>query len=350
MAAVWYGFPASSMTIIAVTGTKGKTTTCNMIAGLLGFAGHKTGMMTSINFQVGERRWSNCLKQSTLPPFMMQRLLKEMKTEGCTHVVVEVTSHAVTQHRVFGLSPDIAVLTCIDEDHIEYHGSHKAYRDEKLKLFKMLSAGRRKPGVKKVAILNQDDPYYEEFKDVPCDVTNTYGLKRGTYVATDLELHPTRTEFLLSIPNDKERIVTKFVGKLNVYNALAAVGVGLACGMNLRSIKEALGKAPTVPGRQELVSAGQEFAVVVDYAHTVDSLRQVCGIFKPLTKGRFILVFGCTGGGRDKAKRPLMGKVADECADMIVVTDDDPYEENRIGILKEIAIGIKRKEGSGHGE
>ncbi len=346
-AAVYYGFPANKMTIIGVTGTKGKTTTCNLLAKVFQSSGYKVGMMTSINFQIGEKRWANISKQTTLSPFAMQKMLKKMVTEGCTHAVVEVSSHAVTQHRTFGLNVDTAVLTQIDTDHIEYHGSHKAYRNAKLQLFRMLSSGKRKPNIKKIAILNQDDKYYDEFKDVSSDVTYTYGLRKGTCIAEFIKLKADGTEFVLKIPNHEERIVTPLVGDFNVYNSLAAISAALANGISTHAIKDALEDLDPIPGRQEWVDVGQDFSVVVDYAHTVDSLDKLCGLFKPLTEGKLILVFGCTGGGRDKVKRPKMGEVGDKYADLLILTDDDPYTEDRMQILRDIAKGVDRVEGRG---
>ena len=348
-AAVRYGFPANKLTVIAVTGTKGKTTTCHLITKIFQHAGHKVGMTTSTHFQIGDRRWVNKTKQNTPSPFAFQKMLYDMVQAGCSHAVVEVSSHAVTQHRIFGLNVDTAVLTQIDEDHIEYHGSHRAYREAKLGLFRSLASGRRKPHVKKIAILNQDDKYFEDFRKVAVDVMFTYGARRGTCMASHIDLSAAGTEFVLNIPNHKERIVTKLVGEFNVHNVLAASSAALANGLSTHAVKDALEELDPIPGRQEWVDAGQEFSVIVDYAHTVDSLRKVCELFKPLTKGRLILVFGCTGGGRDHSKRPEMGKVADEFADVIVLTDDDPYEEDRMEILKGIARGIDRVEGPGDG-
>lgn len=347
MACLFYGFPASSMTIIAVTGTKGKTTTSNIIAQMLHYSGFKVGLMTSINYRIGESVWTNVSKQGTLSPFQLQKMLARMKAEGCTHVVIEVTSHAITQSRIWGTSPDIAVLTQIDEDHIEYHGSHKAYRSEKLKLFKMLRQGKRKPFSQKTAVLNQDDKYFDEFKDVACDRLITYSLNKGTCVAVDLEFFPHRTEFTLKIPNDAVRLKMNLVGEFNVKNALGAISALLSCGLSLHQIKDALANLELIPGRQESVDAGQDFSVIVDYAHTEDSLRQLLDLYKPLAKGKIILVFGCTGGGRDTAKRPKMGAVADKIADFIVLTDDDPYFEDRMKIISEIKKGVNRVEGEG---
>ena len=349
-AAVVYGFPAHKLTVIGVTGTKGKTTTTNLIAHVLSHAGFKVGMTTSINFQIGDQKWVNTSKQTSLSPFDLQKMLRQMVKEGCTHAVIEVSSHAVTQNRIWGVPFDCAVLTQIDSDHIEYHGSHKAYRGEKLKLFRGVSRSRRKPGVQKVIVLNNDDQYFDEFKDAASDVLYTYGLKKGTFRADHIKLFPTGTEFVFKIPNHNERIVTSLIGEFNVYNVLAAASVAIAYGVSLHGIKDAFEDVQAIPGRQELIDAGQKFPVVVDYAHTVDSLTKVAGLFKPLTKGRLFMVYGCTGGGRDKSKRSEMGKVGDKYADVLILTDDDPYTEDRMGILNEISKWVERSEGPAEGE
>ncbi len=344
-AAVYYGFPAKKLNVIAVTGTKGKTTTTNLIAGILTEAGYKVGMTSTINFQVGDSRWSNLTKITTLGPFFLQKILRKMVNEGCSHAVLEVSSHAINQNRVWGINIDTAVLTNVGEDHLEYHGGFQNYLRTKGLLFERLNRADRKPGIYKNAVLNKDDSNFLYFDQFLVDRKYTYGMSGSTVYATNLQLTPAGSVFTLNVPNNKIEIQLKLPGKFNVYNALAAATVALACNINLALIKTALEKASAIPGRFETIDCGQKFTIVVDYAHTTDSLEKLLSLYKDLTKGKVYVVFGATGGGRDKAKRPKMGAVADKFADYVIVTDDDPYEESEWGIIEQVAKGVKRVDG-----
>lgn len=345
IAALFYGFPGNKMTVISVTGTKGKTTTCNLITSVLRESGHKVGMATTVNIRVGDNVWSNKTKMTTMGRFALQKLLKQMLKEGCKYAILEVSSIALTQNRLYGINTDIAVITNMQSDHLEYHGSFKKYREAKGLLFKNLNTSRRKVGVQKVAILNRDDAEFSYFDKFLADRKITYGLRKTEVKVDDIELLAHGSIFKIILPNQESGIYLPFPGMFNVYNALAAASVAVALGIDLKTIKRGFENCPAVPGRTESIHAGQEYTIIVDYAHTTESLENICQLFKNLSKGKQILVFGCTGGGRDKAKRPLMGKVADKYADCIILTDDDPYEEDRYEIIQQIAGGIKRKEG-----
>lgn len=348
LAAFFYRFPAENMRVIAVTGTNGKTTVVSLIAAILEAAGKKVGVSSSVNFQVGSHKWINDTKQTTLGRFALQKLLRQMADTRCDCAILEVTSHAITQSRLWGINVDTAVLTNVYGDHIEYHGDFKEYLHAKGKLFEGLNRARRKPNTPKIAVLNRDDPNFEYFEKFVADRTMLYGLKGGaTCYATDIELKPNSTSFDLNIPNNKVRVNMSLPGIVNVYNALAASAVSIAHDVSLSVIKSALERFSGVPGRMESIDEGQEFAVIVDYAHTPYALEKLLSMFKNITKGRLIAVFGATGGGRDKRKRPIMGRIADRYADMIVLTDDDPYLDERFGIIEDIAKGINREEGEG---
>ncbi len=344
-ACLYYRFPANSLQVIAVTGTKGKTTTTNLIAGVLTEAGYKVGMTSTINFQVAGLTWTNASKVTTLGPFFLQKMLRKMVNEGCTHAVLEVSSHAITQNRIWGINVDTAVITNIGEDHLEYHGGFDNYLRTKGLLFERLNRSKRKPLIQKVAILNQDDSHFAFFDQFMADKKFTYGVGAGSCSAIDVALLPHGSSFVLRVPNHQVEIQLKLPGQFNVYNALAAASVALSNNINVTVIKTALEKASAIPGRFESIDCGQPFTVIVDYAHTTESLRSLLHLYKDLTKGKLYVVFGATGGGRDKAKRPKMGQAADEFADFIILTDDDPYEEDEWHIIEDIAGGIKRKEG-----
>ncbi len=345
LAATYYRYPSRYLNVIGVTGTKGKTTTTNLITSVLTEAGYKVGMTSTILFQVGDTKWTNLTKQTTLGPFFLQKMLREMVNAGCTHAVLEVSSHAIHQNRTWGVNFDTAVLTNIGEDHLEYHGGFENYLHIKGLLFARLNLSQRKPRIPKVAVLNKDDAHFVYFDQFLVDREYTYGLGGGTCFASDIILTPRGSNFTLHVPNNQIDVEFKLPGEFNVYNAVAAATVGLVNNINLPVIKEALEKASSVPGRFETIDCGQKFTVVVDYAHTHESLEKLMSLYEKLTKGTLYLVFGATGGGRDKAKRPKMGAVADKYADYIIATDDDPYDENRWQIIEDISGGIKRKEG-----
>lgn len=343
-AALRYGFPANKMTVIAVTGTKGKTTTCNMLHQIFTEAGKKTGLLTTVNFKVGEDEETNLTKQSTISPFLLQRKLREMADVRCEVVVLETTSHAMLQSRLWGINVDTAVFTNLAQDHLDYHGTMEQYRNAKGKLFQLLNTSARKPGVPKISVVNQDDPEHDYFNAFPVDQVFEFGILKGNYAARNLVASAHGTQFLLRIPNGEMEVNLPIPGRMNVYNALAAGTVATAHRINLQTIKKALEELKPIPGRIETVQEGQPFTAIVDYAHTEDSLDQLLSMFRELTKGRLIVVFGATGD-RDKTKRPKMGAVVHKYADFIVLTDDDPYTEDHLQIAAQVREGIPRREG-----
>lgn len=345
IAAVVYGFPANGMIVIGVTGTNGKTTTVNLIANILSKNGDKVGMTSTVGFRIGDDKWVNDTKQSTVSPFALQKLLKRMRAAGCKYAVLEVTSHAVTQSRIFGINFDVAVITNITEDHLEYHGNFNNYLEAKGGLFRKVSRGKRKFGVPKVLVLNADDQYFSYFDRFVADQKVNYGLKSATVYAAELVKKPDGSEFVLHVPNNAVPVGINLPGEYNVYNALAAAAVCMSLGVPLAAIADGLRESAVVPGRFEHIEAGQDYAVIVDYAHTTDALENLLKVYREVTPGRLFLVFGATGGGRDKAKRPKMGAAADELADYIVVTNDDPYEEDELGIIDQVSTGVRREEG-----
>lgn len=346
-AAVYYRFPSRFLHVVAVTGTKGKTTTTNLVARILQEAGHKVGVSSTVLFQVGNHSWSNATKITTLGPFFLQKLLRQMVTEGCDYAVLEVSSHAILQNRIWGINVDTAVFTNISEEHVDYHGGFENYMRTKGLLFSHLNRAARKPHIPKISVLNQDDSHVDYFQQFLADRVYTYGMKQGTCFAQKLQLMPDGSRFTLHVPNGSAEIYLRLPGEFNVYNAVAAATVALANNINIETIKKALESSMMVPGRYEPVDCGQKYHIVVDYAHTAESLGSLLEMYKGLTTGRLFAVFGATGGGRDKGKRSEMGAAADKFADMIVVTDDDPYSDDEWEIVEDICAGIKRKEGEG---
>jgi UDP-N-acetylmuramoyl-L-alanyl-D-glutamate--2,6-diaminopimelate ligase len=345
IAAIAYWFPADKMIVVGVTGTNGKTTVANLTTNILIEAGHKVGMVSTINFQIGAKKWVNTTKQTTFGAFKLQKLLRQMLNEDCKYVVLEVSSHAITQSRLVGVNVDVGVVTNITPDHVEYHGGFNNYLEAKGGLFQKVINGKPKFGVSKTLISNQDDKYFTFFNQFDAERKMTYGFDDATLHVSGLEGDLSGSRFTLHVPDGEMPVNFKMPGDYNVYNALAASSVAAALQVPLGVIRDGLEKSDSVSGRFEHVNCGQEFDVVVDYAHAPESLEALLEMYKERTPGRLFAVFGATGGGRDKGKRPRMGEVADKHADYIVLTDDDPYEEDEWEIIENIAPGIKRDEG-----
>lgn len=347
VAAVYYGFPGRKLRVIGVTGTNGKTTVVNMIAKLLTAHGAKVGMASTVNFQLGNRTWMNTTKMSTQSAFFIQKFLREMVDNRCTYAVLEITSHALVQSRTWGIDLDVAVLTNVTGDHVEYHGGMEAYVEAKTSLFRNLIEGR-KSGTSRVTILNRDDAYFSRFDALHSEMKYTYGLETGDCRAEDIRLSASGTTFELHVPQSEIGISLRLPGIPNVYNVLAVACVAVAEKIPLRVVQKVLSEIEPVAGRYELIDEGQLPHVVVDYAHNIDAMRNILGMYHGIAKeqsGRLLVVFGATGGGRDKAKRVVLGELLEQYADGIFLTDDDPYEEDEWGIIDMVRSGISRVEG-----
>lgn len=344
LAALYYRFPGDRMTVIGVTGTKGKTTATHLIAEILRDAGNKVGFLTTADFRIDEELIPNEEKMTTLPPFKLQRYLRLMADHGCQYAVVEVTSHALDQSRLWGVAIDIAVSTNVAHEHLDYHGTMENYLKSKGKLFSSLNYSKRKPNIPKMSVINADDASATHFQKFVVDRTFLYGIAKGSFCASDITLNSDSSTFTFKVPNDHVEITLPLPGQFNIENALAAATVGVALQINLSIIKRALEKAAPVPGRMEPIREGQKYSVIVDYAHTPDSLEKMLGMFRPLTPKLLMVVFGATGD-RDRTKRVIMGEIVHRYADWIVLTDDDPYTEDPLQIVGEVKKGIPRKEG-----
>ncbi len=334
-AAYYYGFPSRRMVIIGVTGTKGKTTTSHLIARILEEAGYTVGLLSTVMFKIGKKEWANETNMGTLPPFQLQKLIKDMADAGCQYAVIETTSHSLAQNRVYGIDYAVAVFTNLTHDHLDYHKTFEEYRAAKGKLF------AHKPALTVVNIDDKNGSYFYRF---PADKKLTYGIEAQAHVIAKKIFYDkaaTRSEFTLVGPTGEIAIESSLPGRFNVYNILAAATVALGLGINLATIKESIKKLSSVKGRMERVDLGQPFTVIVDYAHTPDSFEKIYDTLRPATKGKIIHVFGATGD-RDKTKRPIMGAIAGRNADVVIVTDDETYTENNLQIIDEIAAGVPR--------
>jgi UDP-N-acetylmuramoyl-L-alanyl-D-glutamate--2,6-diaminopimelate ligase len=349
LSALFYGFPSKKLSVIGVTGTKGKTTTCNLIAQILNSAGFKTGMATTVNFRIGNKEWINDTKQTMPGRFHLQKLLVKMKKQGCQYAVVETSSEGILQYRHRFIDYKMAVFTNLSPEHIERHGSFESYRAAKLKLFEMVS--KKYNGV---GVYNLDDENAGFFLKpaIPRQYVYTLQLKNSRLriphlnVISQIRLSPKKTSFLFSSGDREEKFEMPLIGEFNVSNAAAAICVAISQGIPWKQIKKALAKAVPPPGRLEIIDKGQNFTVILDYAHEPASLEAV---YKAVIdsklktkKSKLICLLGAQGGGRDKWKRPEMGKIAAKYCNEIILTNEDPYDENPAIILKDIEKGLPR--------
>lgn len=329
----WYGNPGKSLRVIGVTGTNGKTSTCHFITSVLESSGRRVGMMTTINFKIGEVVTENNLKMTTASPFLLQKLLRQMVKAGCQDAVVEVTSIGLDQHRLHGIRFHTAVFTNLTHDHLDYHKTMENYRKSKEKLFSA------RPHL---SVVNVDDPTCEHFLKYTANKTITYSIKeRSDVMAKKVYQRPGGTDFVLLTVGRQATVNLPLPGTFNVYNALAAAAVGIGLDISIDKVIEGLHRVQAVPGRMEVIDSGQAFTVIVDYAHTPDALQKVYETVKPTVRGKLISVLGATGR-RDKTKRPILGALAGRYADYVIVTNEDPYDEDPLAIIDEVVEGVPR--------
>jgi UDP-N-acetylmuramoyl-L-alanyl-D-glutamate--2,6-diaminopimelate ligase len=347
-AAIYYGFPANRLEVIAVTGTSGKSSTVELIHYLLQESGHKTGSLSGICFRYGERQEENTTLRTTLRSTQIQKILKQMVKEECKYVVLEVSSHALDQSRIWGINIDTAVLTNISNDeHLDYHGTFADYVRTKSKMFKELNSGERKPEVPKSFILNKDDEQYEIFTDFIADKKWTYSHRKyGDVHAENINLSGHKTTFTLRIPNNRVEISVPLIGMHNLENILAAITVALSHGIDVKVIKNILARFPGISSRLEPVDLGQDFSVVVDFSYKPSALQAVLKTLKSITPGKLIIVWG-GAGGRASENWARSGTTLDEWADEIILTTDDPLDVDPRKIASVVRDQINRKEGKG---
>jgi len=319
-----------------VTGTNGKTTTVQMIAKILEESGKKTAVASTINFKLDDKEWVNKTKLTTLSSFQVQKFIKQAVKADCECVVLETSSHSLDQYRVWGIKYVTAVITNITREHLDYHETMESYRQAKLKLFKRV----------KTAVINLDMENPEEFLGTSAENKITYSLKNpgANVLAENIVLGTSETKFSV---RDME-FNLKLLGEFNIENALAAISVGISEGISLEIIKKALEKIKLIPGRMEYVKNNKDLNIFIDYAVTPDSLEKLYTLIKKINtpaggvKSKIIAVFGSCGE-RDRGKRPIMGEIVSKSADYIIVTNEDPYNEDPQRIIDEVAVGVKNK-------
>mgnify|MGYP001390962389 CR=1 FL=1 len=341
VAANWYRHPANDLTVIGVTGTNGKTTTTTMITDVLDAAGLRSALLGTVEMKLGADRWPNPNHQTTPESLHIQRFLRQAVKAGCTHAVLEATSHGLAMHRLDALPVDVAVFTNISHDHLEYHQTFDAYLAAKRGLFARLNAAPER-GTQRWAIVNAHDPHADAFlAAAPGATPLRYGIETDTPIAatTVMEL-PEHVVFTLQTPTGSAAVHLNTLGTYNVLNALAAAAVGHGQGIDAETIAAGLGAFTDVAGHLERIAMGQPFTVIVDFAHTPAACEALFGLLRRTTQGRLAVVFG-SAGERDKAKRPMQGAIAARYADLALFTNEDPRFEDAEAILHEIAAGAE---------
>lgn len=332
LACVWFGFPGKNLRVIGVTGTNGKTTTSQFIARILMQSGKKVALASTINFQIGEKSWVNASKFTTLSPWKLQKFLHDAVNDGCEYAVIETSSHALDQNRVWGIPYEIAVMTNVTREHLDYHQTMAAYREAKCRLFRRAKQA--------VVNLDMEDPQF--FCGMKEKQVLTYSTRdhQAHLFATDITLDFKGTEFEV----DGVHVHLRIPGLFNIENALAALGVARLLDIDLALASEALGGVTGVSGRMELVPNHMNADILIDYAVTPDAFEKLYASILPLKipGSKIIHVFGACGE-RDRGKRPQMGEIASTSADIVILTNEDPFHENPEQIIDDIEQGVTKK-------
>jgi UDP-N-acetylmuramoyl-L-alanyl-D-glutamate--2,6-diaminopimelate ligase len=358
LSAAWYDFPSRKLRVIGVTGTDGKTTTCRLIASILQTAGHQVGTITTISATIGDQEMDTGFHTTTPDAPAIQHYLAQMVDAGIQYAIIEATSEGLAQHRLDAVDFDIAVITNITHEHLYFHKTWENYRDAKAMLFRSLAGTFRKPRTAKVAVLNADDNergVFDFLRAIPADEQITYstedgGRKTENSPPSSSVLHPIFAHhiehsarglrFIVATPFGELPIESPLLGRYNVSNILAAIGVGLARRVPFDAMREGIARVQSVIGRMQVMQS-EPFAVIVDFAHTPNALRVALETARELAQKRVIVVFGCAGL-RDVQKRAMMGEIAGKLADKIVITAEDPRTESLEAINAQIIEGLHK--------
>ncbi len=330
------GFPAKELKVIGVTGTNGKTTTCFLIHRMLHEAGFKVGLMTTVGYGVGQDIKPQIEHMTTVSVPQLVKRVRDMRSQGIEWLVLETTSHALAQHRVWGIPYDIAVMTNVTHEHLDYHKTFERYRDAKRMLFKQTNSYRK--GMR-AGVINAEDPSAGLFAS---DIKHPllYGVKSGDIRAESVKLDPKGVQYMARYKEVGYDIKCHIPGSFNVYNSLAAVCVGNLLGLSKSQIEQGIAALESVEGRMTSIKEGQDFSVIVDFAHTPDSFEKLFADIRPVIKGKLIVMFG-SAGRRDESKRAEQGRIAGKYADEVVVTEEDDRDVDGVEIMEQIASGAK---------
>lgn len=326
-----FNWPAKGMRVIMITGTNGKTTTAHYLFSILRKAGYSVGLLSTAEFRIDERTQANDTNMTAIEPVPFRRKLAELKEHGVDFVILEATSIALDQNRLYGTPCEVAIMTNLTQDHLDYHKTMERYAEAKAKLWEL------EP---KISVLNADDDWFDFYKKHATGSMISYGKNNGSVKFVDYSTVKTGAKFTAKLKSGKIVVKPGLVGEYNAYNALAAAVTAEALGVELEDIEEGIDEMHAIPGRLEEVPLNKPYKVVVDYAHTPDGLEKVLEAAKSMCSGKVWLVFGACGD-RDRAKRPIMGEIALKMADKIVLTDEESYSEDPQAIIDEIKAGFK---------
>lgn len=330
------GHPAKKLKFIGVTGTNGKTTTTNLIFTMMKEAGYKVAVLSSTQYGYLDDLHDEREHMSTVPVPLLQKRLSEFASQGAEWVVIEATSHALAQHRVWGLNFEMVIMTNVTHEHLDYHGTFEQYREDKRKLFKQAA----KMNKNSLGIVYAEDPAAELFlKTTPRGIS--YGFEKGDVKATTMSLAVDHSTFEAVVGKEKYRLTMHMPGAFNVLNALAAVCVGRELGLNKTQIEHGIAALAGVPCRMMPVDEGQPFKVIIDYGGTPDAFEKVFGALRPVTKGKLICVYG-SPAHRDVLKRPIQGEISGKYCDEVILTEEEDRDEDGMKIMEDIAVGAEK--------
>jgi len=368
LASFLYKNPSEKLIVIGVTGTTGKTTVIHLIAKTLEEAGYKVGYTSTAMFKIGDKEWNNDKKMTMLGRFFTQKMLRKMLSEKCQYAIIETTSQGIEQFRHKFINYDILIFTGLYPEHIEAHGSFENYKNAKLKLFAHLQNCKPKytddkkniqvieneikkihcEKVRKTVIVNGDSEHATDFLNFKAEEKFLYQAKQNDRKIEDKKIQVVKAEMIVSNEHGIHFVVSdthfdlKLMGEFNISNALAAIACGLSQGLTLAVLKNGLEKIAGVPGRFERVNVGQNFSVVVDYAFEPNAVAKLYETVKKIKHHKIIHVLGSAGGGRDISRRPVLGRIAGESADIVFVTNEDPYDDNPQIIIDQVALGAEK--------
>ncbi len=329
MSANWFGNPAKNLKLIGVTGTNGKTSVTYMLKSILEHSGYKVGLIGTIQNMIGDELIPS--SNTTPNAYDLNSLFSSMKEKGCDYVIMEVSSHALDQCRVYDLEFEVAMFTNLTQDHLDYHITMDNYLEAKKKLFTMC----------KTAVVNSDDEYATRLMEgIDCKIVTYSTGNDATFSAKAVNYRPESVEYELVSDEILKHIKVNTSGKFTVYNSLCAICCAVELGFDVNKVAESLAQLKGVKGRAEVVPTGKDFTVIIDYAHTPDGLKNILSTFNECKKNRIIAMFGC-GGDRDKTKRPIMGSIATRYADFVIITSDNPRSEEPMSIINDILEGVK---------